>query len=239
MLEINSEVINFVNQYLACNYKEYYMNPNYRNDMLGEVFLEICEHRLDYDENIAGYKAFVTPLIKKGMLKFTGSLHGTTEYYEKVRAKIIKAAGALALKGEQLSAENITKEAGCSKKSFKGVGYIPDILACNENSSHESNVSLEALSEEGTYEEGYELATESSIEDAAIINNELEQVKGIWDFFTDDEKALILAKADSFSKKEFLKRAKALGHDMANKDLAKIQNKAKRLMYKKYGVSIA
>lgn len=196
--------IDFVEQYLYCHYQTYYTNPNYREDLVGEAILEICENITDFDSEKAGFKAWATPHIKRGALKFLMSIHELSEYYIKLRAKAYKVISLAAEKGVELTLHDVLSE-----KAANAISH--------------SSVRLTSVMEN---------TISTTLEDTIIVEETLNELSKIMDFLSEEEREIIKAKAEACSKKDFLVKMRNLGYkkgserDIYNKVSAKAQKYA-------------
>lgn len=201
--------IPFVEQFLGCNYQTYYMNPNYKDDLVSEAVLEICEHATEFDSTVAGFKAWATPHIKRGALKFLMKLHGLSEHYEKMRAKASKVISEAAVKGETVNLYDILPK----KAAFE--------ISCSLDVSGLTGIER----------------VNTTIDETIRAKEMMAEIEQIMSVLSEKEKAIIYAKADSYGEEHkreaFYSKAEEAGipKKTATKTYNKAALKAKKFAY--------
>ena len=202
--------LNFVHQFLACNYATFYTNPNMREDLVSEAVLEICEHAKEYDSEIASFKAWSTPHIKRGALKFFMKLHNLSEHYEKMRAKAYRLIAEAALCGETVN--------------------LYDILP--KKAAYEISCSLDCCGLTGVER------TSTTLDEEINAKETMSGIEEIMAILSEKERAIIYAKAESYGEEHkrevFYQKAEEAG--ISKKEATKCFNraslKARKFAYK-------
>lgn len=221
MLVFNNEVLDFINQYLACNYSSFYKNPNYKEDLVQSVSLYLLERANKYDESISTVKAWATPHIKRCVHLFISELHNTSEYYGKMNTICQKAIATLLDRLIPITAESIAEETGLS---------INTIINCGAMSEY--GFSCRYLDDVGY------IPTKSVEEEIFGNNSDAIIAEAVLNMLPQLEADLINADLTKAGKQDFLQKVRKLGIKPGKETCAlhEAQRHARKIAYTEFGL---
>lgn len=206
--------LNFINKFLYCNYETYYTNPNYKEDLVSEAVLEVCEHVTQYDSNIASFKAWATPHINRGALKFLMGLYNLPEYYVKLRKKANAIIERASENGKEITYDDLARENKISKKAASIIGR--------------KYVALTSIFENTNY-----VSKGNSVENDIMKGETLKEIESVLNSLTEEEREVIEARADAICHSDFLVRMRNLGYKKGTESraLKRVEAKACKYIY--------